>query len=70
LRIALPVALLVGGCATLSTTGSLYRSRCVHVGIRPADMAMVDDSTDAYGLSVRVSTEWGPCSESDAGARP
>jgi hypothetical protein len=48
-------------CATWTTTGSIYRSDCVHVGLRPVDLTYVDDESDGYGLSFRVSTEWGPC---------
>jgi hypothetical protein len=55
---------LVVACATWSKTGSVYRSRCIHVGIRPAS-----DGIGDYAMTLQVSTEWGPCLN-DAGANP
>lgn len=43
-------------CAsTWATTGSVYRGRCVHAGIRPASDAVGD-----YALTVQISADV-PC---------
>jgi hypothetical protein len=67
-----PVALLtfIGatfwsiGCAWAST-GRIVDGPCTHLGVRPADLAMVDDEApEARGVSVRVTTDWPVCPRS------
>jgi hypothetical protein len=54
-----PLAVLVVGwchaCASTLATGSVYRSRCVHVGVRPASDAIGD-----YAVTVQVTTDTPP----------
>ena len=47
--------LAVAGCATVTQTGSVYRSQCWHVGVRPA--------TDLSGVAITVqaTTDWTRC---------
>jgi hypothetical protein len=45
-------------CATWTQTGSVYRGRCVHVGVRPS----VSDGS-SYALTVQVSTDAPVCGE-------
>jgi hypothetical protein len=51
---------VLSACSTWTQTGSVYRSECLHVGIRPADLS-VDDEVDDWGITLQVTTEWGPC---------
>lgn len=56
----LPAAILLVGaanaCATWATSGSLYRGRCTHVGVRPASDAIGD-----YAVTVQVTTDAPRC---------
>lgn len=45
-------------CAPLASTGSVYRGRCTHVGVRPAS-----DGAGDYALTVRVTTDAPACPE-------
>jgi hypothetical protein len=54
---ALPLLVLLG-CSTWASTGSVYRGPCNHVGLRPA--------TDLSGVAatVQVTSTWpAPCVE-------
>jgi len=57
---------LVASCATWASTGSIDRSPCLHVGLRPAS----DDVGD-WAVTVQVSTDAPVCREvyPDAGRR-
>jgi hypothetical protein len=64
--------LTLAGCATLASTGSIYRGRdsrgCdVHVGVRPAS-----DALNEWAVTVQVSRDWsGRCpSAPDARQKP
>ncbi len=47
----LAVALSFSSCSTWWTTGSLYRSKKVHVGVRPAA------ETDGVAITVQVTAD-------------
>lgn len=49
--------LQVASCATWTGSGSVYRGRCTHVGVRPAY-----GGPDEYGATVQVTTDapWCP----------
>ena len=46
------VALTCGCCATWSATGSVVRSPCVHVGVRPAA-----DTSQGAAITVQVTAD-------------
>lgn len=48
--------LTIAACSTWTSSGSVYRGRCVHVGVRPASDGLGD-----YAVTAQVSTEWAPC---------
>jgi hypothetical protein len=48
----------MAGCSTFIETGSIVRTPCTHVGVRPTNLTMLDDESDAYGVSFRVRTDW------------
>jgi hypothetical protein len=52
------VLLAMAGCSTFIETGSIVRTPCTHVGVRPTNLTMLDDESDAYGVSFRVRTDW------------
>lgn len=49
---------LTSGCASVASTGSVYRGRCTHIGVRPAS-----DGAGDYALTVRVTTDAPVCPE-------
>lgn len=49
------ISLTLSACATWAASGSLYRDRCTHVGVRPTD------PSDSYALTVQVTTDWPIC---------
>lgn len=52
------------GCAWAST-GRVVDGPCTHIGVRPTDLAMVnDEAPEARGVSVRVTTDWPVCPRS------
>ena len=55
----LPVAFLVTGaavaCSSVASSGSVYRARCLHVGVRPAG-GVADDLSAA--VTVQVRSDW------------
>ena len=55
------VAAVASSCAWAST-GSVYRSPCVHVGVRPHS-----DDVGEWAVTVQVANEWGPCVGNDGG---
>lgn len=63
----IPILLAFTSCAgawnTWTQTGSVYRGRCTHVGIRPATTG-----TD-YAFTVQVSTDWPQCPKDDDAGR-
>jgi hypothetical protein len=54
---ALPLLLLLS-CATWWQTGSVVRSQCLHIGVRPAS-----DGWGAVAATVQVSTDAPVCRE-------
>ncbi len=56
--LAILAALWAIGCSTWLATGSLYRGRCSHVGVRPS----TDDLAHDWAVSAQVSTDWPACS--------
>ncbi len=54
--------LLAAACSTWSSTGSLYRGPCSHLGARPAS-----DGVEDWGVTVQVSTDWPACPRGDGG---
>jgi hypothetical protein len=48
--------ILLAGCATVVSSGSVYRGRCTHVGIRPAV-----EGTDGVAVTVQVTTDAPVC---------
>ena len=52
------VILAVGACTTWATTGSVYRSPCTHVGVRPASDGLGD-----YAATVQISSDAPVCRE-------
>lgn len=52
--------------ATWSSTGSLYRGPCTHVGLRPAT-----DGIGDYAMTVQISTDGPQCGRSlEGGVHP
>lgn len=63
--VAATVAILLpctAACATWTSTRSLYRSPCVHVGVRPASTCG-PAGCDGVGATVQVSTDAPVCRE-------
>ena len=53
-RLAALLCVALSACETWMRTGSLYRSQCLHVGVRPAA------ELDGAAVTVQVSTDI-PC---------
>ena len=52
------LTLLAASCATWASTGSVWRERCTHVGVRPASDGLGD-----YAVTLQVSTDAPVCRE-------
>jgi len=50
------IMVAASACATWAATGSVYRDRCTHAGIRPAS-----DARDDLAVTVQVSTDAPVC---------
>lgn len=52
------LAVMVCECSTWAATGSVYRSRCTHVGVRPAS-----DGLDGFAMTVQVTADLTGCAK-------
>ena len=51
------LAICSASCAVWLATGSVYRSPCTHLGVRPS----TDDLAHDWAVSAQVSTDWPAC---------
>lgn len=53
---AIGLVCLTSGCASVASTGSVYRGPCTHVGVRPAAASETE-----WAASVQITTNYPGC---------